>query len=474
MNELIEFGWKSGLIALMGLCLAAAMNRFRPAARHAVVLGSLVLCLVVPFASTFGPRNELEIPLLTVPTVAAISTEAPKMPVPTAKPAKRQSAASSVPGAVPIAVIYALGVALVAGRYAIGCLRLRRIERHSRPANPELQQQAQEIGEGIKFRVAIASRGDVPCALTAGIIRPIVFLPEESMSWSPERLAMVLRHEIAHVRRCDAASQLLAECVVALYWFNPAVWFGARAMRGYAELAADEAVLRSGIRPTDYAQDLLLIARQMGTGARWETGPELLLMKNQRIEHRLKSILSPAARLRGLTTLQSLGLLSAAIVVAFGISTMRASAGGPTTEVRKSGEIEVSMSRLKQLGLATMMYASEHDTLPAAKTTEEARRILDTFVEDKSLFLSGTKGVTIEFNTKLAGVPLTNLQSPAETIEWYEKVPNAKMPYVVVYVDGHVVRYPGKPQPEVAQKLSVRLKNATSTSLNAGGVGKGQ
>ena len=474
MTELLEFGWKSGLIALLGLGLAAVMGRFRPAVRHGVLFCSLMLCLIVPIAARFGPQTYVEIPVLAEATVspAMVTPSRPESSSP--KTVVKRTARRPMPDGLPVTVVYGLGVVAVSLRYAVGFLRLRRISGRSQAAPDEIQRVGTALGSSMPVHIAIAAKGDIPCALTAGIFRPIIFLPEESVSWSPQRLAMVLRHELAHVQRRDPVSQLLAECVVALYWFNPSVWLGARAMRGYAELAADEAVLLAGIRPTDYAQDLLLIARQMGMGARWTLGPELLLMKNKRIETRLKSILSPAARLRGLTTIQSLALLSGAVIVAFGISTMRASAGGPTSETRKSGEIEVSMSRLKQLGLATMMYASEHDAFPPAKSTDEARRYLDSFVDDKDSFLGGTKGISFEFNTKLAGVTLANLQNPAETVEWYEKVPNSKLPYVVVYVDGHVVRYQGKAAPQVTEKLAVRLKPGASAPRSGVGLGKGQ
>ncbi len=39
--------------------------------------------------------------------------------------------------------------------------------------------------------------------MVAGWIRPVILLPEEAKSWKPEKLAMVLCHEIAHIRRKD-------------------------------------------------------------------------------------------------------------------------------------------------------------------------------------------------------------------------------------------------------------------------------
>jgi beta-lactamase regulating signal transducer with metallopeptidase domain len=473
-DQLIDVSLKSGLIALAGLGLAATMTGFRAAVRHSVVLVSLILCLAVPFAARFGPRHDVEIPALAVP-IHDIAETAPKTREIKPRQAKNDSAnPASIPTEWLLAAAYVAGAGLVAARYVVGLARLRQIDRRSQSAPEDVESLAQDLAPGLKFRVKVASSDQIPCAMTAGTFRPTIFLPEESVAWSQSRLVMVLRHELAHVRRRDAASQLLAEAVVALYWFNPAVWFGARAMRGYAELAADEAVINAGIRPTDYAQDLLHLARQMGMRPRWVLGPELLLMKNQRIENRLKAILSPAARPRGFTTSQSLALLAAAGIVTFGISTLRANAGGPGPDQRKPSEVKLSMARLKQLGLATMLYASEHDVLPPATTTEEARRLVEPFVDSKDTFQSGLAGATFEFNTKLAGVPLVNLKSPAETVSWYEKVPNAGTSFHFVFVDGHVVRYSGSPQPNLAQRLSVTQKDADASGPAIGGMSRGQ
>ena len=38
------------------------------------------------------------------------------------------------------------------------------------------------------------------------------------------RLAFVLTHEMAHIRRFDALSKLLLAAAACLHWFNPLVW----------------------------------------------------------------------------------------------------------------------------------------------------------------------------------------------------------------------------------------------------------
>src|SRR5437588_800762 len=57
--------------------------------------------------------------------------------------------------------------------------------------------------------------------MTAGILRPAVFIPAEASGWSPDRLRVVLQHECAHILRGDAATQLLARAALCLQWFNP-------------------------------------------------------------------------------------------------------------------------------------------------------------------------------------------------------------------------------------------------------------
>jgi cell division protein FtsI (penicillin-binding protein 3) len=54
--------------------------------------------------------------------------------------------------------------------------------------------------------------------------------------------------------------QLLAELALAVHWFNPLAWLCVRRFRVERELAADDAVISAGARPSAYAEDLLAIA----------------------------------------------------------------------------------------------------------------------------------------------------------------------------------------------------------------------
>jgi beta-lactamase regulating signal transducer with metallopeptidase domain len=88
-----------------------------------------------------------------------------------------------------------------------------------------------------------------------------VLLPPDARHWSDERAAIVLRHELAHVRRRDWLVQLAATIIRSIYWFHPVVWVACAVLRLESERACDDAVLRSGVGGAQYASHLLELAR---------------------------------------------------------------------------------------------------------------------------------------------------------------------------------------------------------------------
>ncbi|XZE53859.1 M56 family metallopeptidase [Planctomycetaceae bacterium SH139] len=123
-----------------------------------------------------------------------------------------------------------------------------------------LRQQCLQLG--IKRRVGLRQIEIKIIPMTWGICRPVILLPAVTLrSWSDQQLRSVLLHELAHVKRQDVLTQILARVALSLYWFHPLVWYGYRRLRCERELACDDRVLLSGHRPSDYAQQLLNIAR---------------------------------------------------------------------------------------------------------------------------------------------------------------------------------------------------------------------
>lgn len=103
--------------------------------------------------------------------------------------------------------------------------------------------------------------GSMPLTLWLG--RTVILMPADAAQWSEERRRVVLLHEMAHVRRGDAVTHLIARMARAFYWWHPVAWTAWRGFLKERERAADDLVLAAGARASDYAGHLLEVARTM-------------------------------------------------------------------------------------------------------------------------------------------------------------------------------------------------------------------
>jgi bla regulator protein blaR1 len=95
-----------------------------------------------------------------------------------------------------------------------------------------------------------------------GILRPVLLLPEGLVDrLTRAQLDAILAHERAHVRAHDNLLAMLHMTVEAIFWFHPLVWWIERRMIDERERACDEAVVRAGKRPADYAEGILAVCR---------------------------------------------------------------------------------------------------------------------------------------------------------------------------------------------------------------------
>ncbi|MBR1436533.1 MAG: hypothetical protein IJ584_15645 [Bacteroidales bacterium] len=81
---------------------------------------------------------------------------------------------------------------------------------------------------------------------------------------------MIVRHELAHLKKLHSIDRLLADLCVSLQWFNPVVWSIKNDLIRIHEYQADEEVLRNNVKKKDYK---LLIFNRMtesiGSGAKF-------------------------------------------------------------------------------------------------------------------------------------------------------------------------------------------------------------
>ena len=215
-------------------------------------------------------------------------------------------------------VLWGSVAALLLGRLAIGALVASWITRTAeKVADPAWKKLTRRLARrlGISADVALVRNERTGMPMAWGLFRPVVLLPSDSNTWSEERRRVVLLHELAHLKRHDCQTQILAQIAGAIHWFNPLVWQAVRRLRAERERACDDLVLASGTKGTDYAQHLLEIARSMRTvdHAAWAA---VSMAKPSQMEGRLMAILDSDRDRRSLTRVTSVAavLLVAALV----------------------------------------------------------------------------------------------------------------------------------------------------------------
>lgn len=135
----------------------------------------------------------------------------------------------------------------------------------------------------------------VAVPVVVGILRPIIVVPAELKSSSPASLQMVMQHELNHIRRHDILWNNLINFIVAIVWFQPLAWIVRRRHRTEQENACDDAVLRNGHPPHEYA--LLLTELAQAARKRIYSGYSFVSMAGRRpIEQRIHLILDSARR----------------------------------------------------------------------------------------------------------------------------------------------------------------------------------
>ncbi len=111
--------------------------------------------------------------------------------------------------------------------------------------------------------LAVMSSPLMPEPGVVGLHRPRLLLPEHIVEHlTPAQLRALIAHERCHIRCHDNLVAAMHMVVEAIFWFHPAVWWIERKLVAERERACDEAVLRAGSSPQDYAEGILEVCRQ--------------------------------------------------------------------------------------------------------------------------------------------------------------------------------------------------------------------
>jgi HEAT repeat protein/Zn-dependent protease with chaperone function len=325
---------KGSLLIVLAVALTRALGRAPAAARHIVWSLSVAALLLLPATSWLPWR--LELPMLgtardalgvsvtqpvvntsrsssieaqndapAAPDAAALRAD-PPADIDASTPNLTTPQTQATPGFVatmidrlgtPAAILITLWLAgslWMLARLAIGVAGVRSMIRRSEPATgdewDEILERAQKsIGGRVIARTVISDHAAMP--FTYGLVRPTIVLPASAEAWTTDRRRSVLLHELAHVRRHDLITNAVVQLACAVYWFHPLVWLAARRVRIEAERSCDALVVGTGTLPSEYAGDLLEIARTMRSSA--TAAVALAMARRSDFEGRLLAILAP-------------------------------------------------------------------------------------------------------------------------------------------------------------------------------------
>ncbi|MBV9991346.1 MAG: M56 family metallopeptidase [Alphaproteobacteria bacterium] len=302
--------------------LAWCATRFvrRAGLRHALWFAAFGAALLVPAAALMAPPGVVFERRVAAEQAPPIYVEVAQVPAVHEAGVQKISGAPtpSWPGmpnmetrdiAVALLIAWSLGALWVLSRLALGGIALSALRRNSKPhalASSDLPR-LDTRGRECELRLAAGEDGPI----TWGVFKPVILLPHSAARWPRARLQAVLLHELAHVRRRDGLTQLLAFVVCALLWPNPLAWLAARSLRREAEIAADDQVIVSGVRPSAYAGELLGLASEF----RGRRGLAVAMAGQSALEARVKSALAPNPSRSGVSPMDIFKVVSLGVAV---------------------------------------------------------------------------------------------------------------------------------------------------------------
>jgi len=246
-----------------------------------------------------------------------------------------------------LAWVWLGGAALCALLAAARIMRFERLLRGTLPASERLQRLSFECAAKLGVRrlpdVRYVECVEVPLLWCAGH-RPTIVLPMRLLcQLDDQSSALILTHELAHLRRRDHWVRAFELIISTVYWWNPLVWVIRRQIHQSEELCCDAWVRWAfGDCTKRYAELVLKIAESLNAsqlGARLLPASPFLrsLSLKARIEMILESRFAPRASRKSMFVIALLAFL---VLPSFVQTTMEAWAGSdndaPAAPARRS------------------------------------------------------------------------------------------------------------------------------------------
>jgi TonB family protein len=339
MTVLADGVLKVSLVLAVALAALPLLRGRSAAVRHWVLATAFVCAAATPFLTLIAPVWRLPLggpPVALAPraverggvtyTIAGRSDATADAHEALAAVPGRSAQARRVTAATILVAVWAAGSVLGGTILLLGFLRLRRLARGAAPLDdPRWRRSVDAMARraGIGRTVRLLATDHPSLLVTWGVRRPTIMLPSTALGWSGDRVEIVLQHELAHVQRADWLTQIAAEIVGCINWFNPIVWHACRQLRRESERACDDAVLNAGVPPADYATHLVDLARVLSAHRRPYL-PAPAMARASGLEGRIAAMLNAHVDRSPVTRRTQLVAVAALLAIATSIAGLRA------------------------------------------------------------------------------------------------------------------------------------------------------
>jgi uncharacterized protein (TIGR03435 family) len=269
---LVHFVWQGTLLWIVAAAALRLLATALASVRYGVACAALAAMLAAPIitalslSSMSGGTSRTTESTTVAPSTAAITDdERPVAPLGSAVQTIRDAAPPLEPPQDQLlrGIVFAwlVGIAVLGGRLAGGWWRVRRL--HIVAIATGQQSTWEPLARRLAARlqltrhIHVVDSGDVDSPVVLGWLRPVVVLPVAALAaLTPEQVAAILAHELAHVRRHDFAVNLLQSIVEIVLFYHPAVWWISRQVRIEREHCCDAIAVSLCGDPIAYCEAL--------------------------------------------------------------------------------------------------------------------------------------------------------------------------------------------------------------------------
>lgn len=227
-----------------------------------------------------------------------------------------------------VSLVWLIGAGWLLVRLFLSWKKMMAIRNLSPRASESEQGLCRQLADRFDVRPPEVRRNSLissPCL--TGLTSPSILMPSEITQ--PVLLEKAFTHELAHLRRCDTAWNLIQRIAMALFFYQPLMWRLVSRLDATAEEVCDDYVVRHCEDRKGYAEQLVALAESnlLVPGI---AGPCMFRSNRSLLGHRVTRILDTT---RKLTTQISLPAVIGISILTLGSATLGGFLGNHTRPV---------------------------------------------------------------------------------------------------------------------------------------------